>query len=310
MKRLVCLILVLILPVCVAFAETEPKKVALVMRTLGDSFAATAANEFLAQADAYSDVFTLEVLDAQGDAEKSNALIENCITKGYDLVIIVPVDSELQRPYAEKVIDAGIFCITTSAKIDNLEGGSTVDADPYLQGKMIAELAAKNVPENGTAVIMGCLPGNAHCIARLQAFHDHFVDVRPDVKILGEKILQGASEAEAMALMEDWVQAYGDFDAVLTVADAVALGAMEAVKDNAAFEDLQIYGVDGLTGAVQGIIDGTFTATVFQDARQLAEQNLIAANKLLTGEIDQIDLVYDDKLVTAENAEEVLPYAN
>lgn len=36
----------------------------------------------------------------------------------------------------------------------------------------------------------------------------------------------------------------------------------------------------------------------------------IAAYKLLTGEVDQIDLVYSDLLVTAENAEEILPMAN
>ena len=313
MKKFVSLLLVLVLALCTmgAFAEeAEPKRAVLVMRTLSDTFAATFANELLTQAEAYADTFTMEVLDAQGDAERSNALIENCITMGYDLVIICPVDSELQRPYAERLIDAGIFCITTSAKIDNLEGGSTVDADPYEQGKMLAEVAVEMVPENGRVVIMSCLPGNAHTIARYQAFQDVFVAGRPDVTILAETVLQNASEAEAMATMEDWMQAYGDFDAVLTVADAVGLGAMEAARDNEAFADLQIYGVDGLTGAVQGIIDGTYTATVFQDAQQLAEQNLIAAYKLLTGEVDQIDLVYSDVLVTAENAEEILPVAN
>ncbi len=312
MKKLLSLALVLVLAFCAigACAEGAPKKAVLVMRTLSDTFAATFANELLSQAEAYSDTFSMEVLDAQGDAEKSNALIENCITKGYDLVIICPVDSELQRPYAEKLIDAGIFCITTSAKIDNLEGGSTVDANPYDQGKMLAEVAIEKVPENGKVVIMNCLPGNAHTTARYNAFQDVFVAGRPDVTVLAEKVLEHASEAEAMALMEDWVQAYGDFDAVLTTADAVGLGAMEAVKDNEAFDDLQIYGVDGLTAAVQGIIDGTYTATVFQDARMLAEQNLIATNKLLSGEVDQIDLVYADMLVTAENAEEVLPFAN
>lgn len=313
MKKLVCLLLVALLTLGAVsvFAEAAaPKKAVLVMRTLSDTFAATFANELLSQAEAYKDTFTMEVLDAQGDAEKSNALIENCITKGYDLVIICPVDSELQRPYAEKLIQAGIFCITTSAKINDLEGGSTVDADPYQQGVMIAEVAAEKVPQNGKVVIMNCLPGNAHTTARYNAFNDVFVANRPDVTVLAEKVLQGASEAEAMALMEDWVQAYGDFDAVLTTADAVGLGVMEAIKDDERFDDLQIYGVDGLRAAVQGIIDGTFTATVFQDARQLAEQNLLATYKLLSGETNQVDLVYSDKLVTIENAAEELPFAN
>ncbi len=312
MKKIVAMVLLVMMLVCsVAVGEAaEPKKAVLVMRALHDPFAATFANELMEQAEAYSDIFSMEVLDAQGDPEKSNALIENCITKGYDLVIICPVDSEMQKPYAQMVIDAGIHCITTSAKIDGLNGGSTVDADPYEQGKMLAELACEQVPENGRVVIMSCQPGNFHPAQRYKAFQECFVAARPDVTVLAEKVLQNASEAEAMALMEDWMQAYGEIDAVLTCADAVGLGCMEAVRDNEAYADMQIYGVDGLEAAVQGIIDGTYTATVFQDARMLAEQNLIAASKLLTGEVDNIDLVYNDTLVTAENAEEVLPYAN
>ena len=313
MKKFVSLLLVclLVLGAVGALAEgAEPKKAVLVMRSLSDTYAAVFANEITEQAKEYADVFTFEVLDAQGDPEKANALTENCITKGYDLVIICPVDSVMQKPYAQKVIDAGIFCITTSAKIEGLDGGSTVDADPYQQGVLIAEEAVKNIPENGTVVFMGCQPGNAHPTARLQAFHDVLLEKRPDVTLLAEKILTNASEAEAMALMEDWVQAYGDFDAVMTCADATGLGVMEAIKDNPDFDDLQIYGVDGLSAAVQGIIDGTYTATVFQDARNLAYQNLYAANLLLTGQEEQVDLVYADTLVTAENAEEILPVAN
>lgn len=312
MKKLVALLLVVMVLLC-SFAlgeAAEPKKAVLVMRALSDPFAAIFADTLVEYAQEYADTFTMEVLDAQGDPEKSNALIENCITKGYDLVIICPVDSEMQKPYAQKVIDAGIHCITTSAKIDGLNGGSTVDADPYQQGKMLAELACDLVPENGRVVIMSCQPGNFHPAQRYKAFMECFIEARPDVTLLAEKVLEHASEAEAMALMEDWVQAYGDIDAVLTTADAVGLGVMEAVRGNEAYADLQIYGVDGLKGAVQGIIDGTYTATVFQDARMLASQNLLAAYKLLSGEVENIDLVYDDTLVTIDNAAEVLPVAN
>ena len=286
---------------------SAPYKVAYIVRTLSDPFAAWLANEITAQAAAYADTFTLDVLDAQGDSEKTNSLIETCITKKYDCVIIQPNDGELQRPYAQKIIDAGIYCITTNAKIPDLAGSSGVDADPYEQGAVLARHAAENVPENGKVVIMSCLPGNLHTTARLEAFKKEFVAKRPDVTILAEKILEQASEADAMATFEDWVQSYGKIDAALTVADAQALGCLEAVKGNSDYDDnFLCYGVDGLSSGLLLIKDGKYTATCFQNAIQLAELNLKAANELLSGEKETVEYAITADLVTIDNVDDFL----
>ncbi len=284
-------------------------KVAYVARTLSDPFAAWLAGEITTQAEQYAGLFTVDVLDAQGDAEKSNSLIENCITQKYDCVIIQPNDGELQRPYAQQLIDNGIFCITTNAKIPDLAGSSGVDADPYIQGKVLAEHAVQNVPQNARVVIMSCLPGNLHAIGRHDAFVAEFVEKRPDVTLLVDEYVPNASEAEAMAKFEDWVQAYGQIDAALTVADCLGLGILEAVKDNPDYKNLMIYGVDSLPGALFAIKEGKYTATCMQNAVQLAELNLKAAKELLTGEKETVDYAIDATIITKENVDEYLELA-
>ena len=264
-------------------------KVAYVARTLSDAFAAWLATEMETAAAAYSDTFTLEVLDSQGDSEKQNTIIETAITQKYDCIIIQPNDGESQRPYAEKVVAAGIFCITTNALIPDVEGASSVDANPYNQGAVLAEAALKDVPQNGKVVILNCLPGNLHTTSRYQAFQDIFVAGRPDAEIIADHIFNEVDSAGAMAFIEDVVQSKGKFDCALTTADVLALAALEAVKDNPDFNDMLAYGVDGLSGALLSIRDGGQTGTCLQNAKELAEKNMKAAYQLLTGEKDIVE---------------------
>lgn len=102
----------------------ETFKVAYIARNQSDPFAAELVNQFTKQAEDYADTFTLDTFDSQADSEKENSIIEDCITKQYDCIIIQPNDGNLQLPYCQKILDAGIYCITTNAAIRELEGGS------------------------------------------------------------------------------------------------------------------------------------------------------------------------------------------
>lgn len=306
MKKLLATILVLALALMLgtaAFAEGEVAKVAYIARTQSDPFAAELCNQFTTQAEAYADQFTIDVFDAQGDSEQQNSLIENCVTNGYDVIIVQPNDGELQKPYCQQAMDAGIFVITTNAGIRDLEGCSWVDGDPYQQGTMVAELAKENIPEGTQIAILDCLPGNFHTVQRHQAYQDIVVANRPDLKVVGDQNLGEASEAAAMATVEDWVQSFGRIDAFLCTADAVGLGAYEAVKDNPEFEGTQFYSVDCLAATVLHIKDGVYNAAVYQNPPAIAAANLEAASKLLSGEESIVQVSVDSLVCTSENVD-------
>lgn len=281
-------------------------KVAYVARTLSDVFASWLASEMQKAAEEYSDTYTFDVLDSQGDPEKENSLLENCITQGYDCVIIQPNDGELQRPYAEKLVEAGIKVITTNAKIPDLEGASSVDADPYEQGAVLARDAAEKIPENGKIVILNCLPGNLHTTTRYKAFQEELLAKRPDIEVLGDQIIEQGSEADAMAVFEDWAQSYGTWDCTLTTSDALAQGFINMAKDNPAFENTLVYGVDGTAGGMLNVIDGLQTATCLQNAIELGELNTKLAYELLTGETEQEDYAIEAILVDSGNVDEYI----
>jgi len=209
-------------------AQTKVHKVAYIARAQADSFAAWLANSVQDEAKKYKDI-SLKVFDGQANDDTENSLIENAITNKFDVIIIQPNNGESQRPYAVKVVKAGIFCITTNARIAGIAGASSVDADPYEQAAVNARLALKQIPQNAKVVVLDGPPGNFHADSRRVSWQKEFFAKRPDVKIVGEQIANWNKD-EAMNKMEDWVQANPKIDAIISMNDNMAAGAIEVVS--------------------------------------------------------------------------------
>ncbi len=307
MKKIIVTLMVISLAFT-AFAggsgDDEGYKVAYIARAQADSFAAWLANSVKEEADKYPDI-TLQVFDGQASDDRVNSLIENAIVNQFDAIIIQPNNGESQRPYAERVVDAGIVCITTNARIDNIAGASSVDADPYEQAAIQARAALEAVPQNGKAVVLLGPPGNFHADARRESWEKEFFEKRPDVEIVGEQIANWNKD-EAMRYMEDWVQANDSIDLVASMNDNMAAGAIEVVKNNSAYNDLLVYGVDGTAEAVLLIDEGKMTSTTMQSAFDLATAILDTTHKLLTGAETQIDIDIDCPMVDTSNVQEYI----
>jgi len=304
MKKLAFVALALILVLSMATtACAEGYRVAYIARAQADSFAAWLANAIKEEAAKYPDI-SLDIFDGQANDEIENSLIENAITNKYDAIIIQPNNGEAQRPYAEKVVQAGIICITTNARIDGIEGASSVDASPYEQAAVNARYALEHVPQGAKAVILRGPAGNFHADERLVAWQKEFFEKRPDVTIVGDDYANWNKD-EAMALMEDWVTANDKIDVIVSMNDNMCAGALEVIKDNPAYKDTLSFGVDGTAEACLLIKEGRMTATCLQNAYELAELILSTSHKLLTGEEKQIDTDIGNPLYTIDNVDEL-----
>ncbi|MDF2524097.1 MAG: ABC-type sugar transport system, periplasmic component, partial [Clostridiales bacterium] len=301
---------------CTSGAKTQPPqttdktgaqktyKVAYIARAQSDSFAAWLANAVKDEAKKYPNI-KLDVYDGQANDDRENSMIENAITNNYDLVIVQPNNGEAQRPYVEKVIQAGKFAITTNARISGIKGASSVDANPYEQAAVNARAAISQIPQNAKVVVLKGPSGNFHADERRKSWQKEFFDKRPDVKIVGEQIANWNKD-EAMKYMEDWVQSNDKIDAVISMNDNMAAGALEVVKDNAKFKNMLAYGVDGTAEAVLLIQQGRMTSTSMQSAYDLATKLMDTSNKLLTGAEKQIDTDIGNPLVNKDNVQQYI----
>ena len=88
----------------------------------------------------------------------------------------------------------------------------------------------------------------------------------------------------------------------------MALGALQAIEaaGRKVNEDVYLVGVDALTEAVQNVLDGKQTGTVFNDHFTQAKMAADLAVKYLSGEaVEPVNMV-DYIKVTKDNAQQIL----
>ncbi|MDD3174578.1 MAG: sugar ABC transporter substrate-binding protein [Herbinix sp.] len=278
-------------------------KVAYIARAQSDSFAAWLCNEIKAEAAAnYKDI-TLEVFDGEANDDKENTMIENAIANKFDAIIIQANNGEAQRPYIEKVVAAGIKCITTNPRVSDIKGASSVDAQPYDQGAVNAKAALAQIPQNAKVVVLNGPAGNFHSTERRKAWQAEFFDKRPDIKVLAEDIANWNKD-EAMKKMEDWVIAYGAIDAIISMNDNMCAGALEVVSGKDQYKNILSYGVDGTAEACLLIQEGKMTSTALQSAIDLAQLNMKTVHQLLTGEKTDVSVDIPAPIINKDNADQ------
>ena len=305
-----------------AGGDGEGYNVCFVARASADTFAAWLTDEMKAAAAEYEDI-NLTVVSGEADDNTENGLLEDCITKGYDLVIVQSNNNAAQAPYVQKLIDAGIPVITTnptthqcdldgSDSLDVMAGTGTVDADPVEQASVGAKRAAEELPEGANVVVLKGPSGNYHADKRREGWDKYFFAERTDVNIVGEDFANWNSD-EAMDLMENWVQKGTHIDAIIAMNDNMAAGAIEAIRNNTEYvkEDgtttFKAYGVDGTAQGCLLIKEGLLTATALQAASDIAKMNMEYAHKVLAGEME-ITEVFDNVAAPEINADNVAEY--
>lgn len=304
-------------------ASSDKKRVCFVARASADTFAAWLTSEMKKEAEKYDNI-ELTTVSGEGDDNKENGLLEDCITKKYDLVIVQSNNNAAQAPYVQQLVDAGIPVITTNptthqSDLDGgdddsvLEGTGTVDADPMEQAKVGADRAVKEVPQNAKVVVLNGPSGNYHADNRRVAWTEYFFDKRPDVEILYEDYANWNSD-EALKLMESWVQSGTHIDAIISMNDNMAAGAIEAIREDKNYvgEDgtpsFLAYGVDGTAQGCLLIKEGLLTSTALQSAADLAKKNMEYADKVVKGEmkVTEIKDFVDAPEINKDNVQEYI----
>ena len=88
--------------------STGKKRVCFVARASADTFAAWLMDEMKKESEKYPEI-ELTCVSGEGDDNKENGLLEDCITKEYDLVIVQSNNNAAQAPYVQKLLEAGIL---------------------------------------------------------------------------------------------------------------------------------------------------------------------------------------------------------
>lgn len=248
---------------------------------------------------------TLLVNDAQRSALTQLEHVERYIAQGVDAIILNPVEVEASSPAVDLAKRSDIPIINVNSETRS-EPTAFVGSDDVRAGEMAMEFITENLEGTGNVLMLQGYMGQAAQIKRERGAKN-VLDQAPGLTLLASQTADW-DRAEAMSLMENWIQSYGDnIDAVFAHNDEMGLGALEALENAGLSGDVILISIDGIRDALQAVRDGRLDATVFQDARGQGSTAVQTALKIIDEDSTyQNEVLIPFKTITQENAEQFL----
>ena len=295
--------MLLALTACSTSQKSDKVKIGVTLMDFSTEFGIGLKDYMTAKADAMGDV-ELTVVDAGGDAAKLLQQVETFISQKVDAIIMQPQEQEACSPAIDKAKAAGIPIINCNS-LTITEPDAYVGSNDSESAEIAMTYIAEQLGGKGNVLMMHGHPGQTAEVKRTEGAMDILAQ-NPDMTLLDEQTADW-DRAEAMTLMENWIQAYGDqINAVFCQNDEMALGALNALVQAGKKDNVLVVGVDAIDDALQSVKDGKMDATVYQDCKGQAEGAIEAAYKLAKGESVEKEILIPFILVTTENVDEYL----
>ena len=205
------------------------------------------------------------------DVDKQIYQIENMISQGVSVIVIIPADSEKLVAVIERAKKAGVKIIA----YDRLIRDSDIDLYISFDNVRVGELEAQSIlalVDKGNFAYIGGSPTDNNSILLKEG----------TMNILNQEIKQGNvnlvidqptpdwKPAAAYKTIKDYLDSGKTLDAVIAANDGTASGVIQALKEKGLAGKIPVSGQDAELSAVQRIVAGTQTSTVYKPINSLA----------------------------------------
>ena len=238
--------------------------------------------------EAYAKAQGAEVttLVSNGSDAEQQKQAENLLTKGIDVLVVVPHNAEA----AASIVEAGKRAGKPVISYDRLIKDSDVDLYVSHQVVKIGEMQAQYLVDRqpkGNYVLIGGAPTDNNAILLREGqmkVLKPYVD-RGDIKIVADPYAREWQPNEAMKHTENALtQNNNNVQAVVASNDGTAGGVVQALEAQGLAGKVLVSGQDADLAALQRIAEGKQTMTVYKPIKPLAESAVDAAIKLARGE--------------------------
>lgn len=282
-----------------ALAQDDGGTIGFAVSTLANPFFVTMKEAGEAKAAELG--LEMITLDAQDNNERQASQIEDLISRGVDVLIINPVDSDAVATSVIQANEAGIPVITVTRPSNGGEVVQHLDIDNAYAGQLVAEQLVADLGGKGRVAILEGIPGAPSAQARQEGFLAVLEDY-PDIEVVSS-LTANYSREEGARVMEDVLQANPELDAVYAHNDEMALGAVRAIEAAGRMSEIKVYGIDAVDDALQAIRDGQMVATVKQQPDVEMATAVESAASILRGEEVEPLVIIPLVLVTADDLE-------
>jgi ribose transport system substrate-binding protein len=242
------------------------------------------------------------VTDARESPAQEIRNLEDLATRGVDLVIMITYYAEAVQPGVKALNDAGIPIVVMSSSLKgNVNFDCHLAADTLGTARKAGQYYVDQLKGKGNVVQIEGKPGSVVNQERGRGWRE-VINANPGIKVVSQGIAN-YSRAEALQVMQDFLQAQKDINAVYCHNDNMAKGALQAITEAGRKNEMFITGFDGIAPETlemiaNGDLRGTFVYPTF------GGEAVEVASRILQGQKVPKELVFPSPMITKENVAE------
>ena len=278
----------------------EVKKIGLAVANLQANF----FNQIKHAVEAESAARVLEVVtvDAKGDGPTQVSQIQDLITQDIDALIYIPAGAAAASVPVKLAQAEGIPVINVDRNAEGAPGDTFLATDSVTSAKAVCEYIIKQAGGQGKMLIVHGQKGTTPEVDRSKGCGEA-IAANPGVTVVSEQWSNMWSQDEGFQITQNRLQANPDVTIVFAQADALALGAAQAIKVANLPQKIWLAGFDGDTAALEALKNGVFDVTATQQTQAMGRAAVDMAVKLGAGEkVEPIQLM-DATLTTKDNVD-------
>ncbi len=274
------------------YRAPEHSRIGIVLSNLDNPF--FQAMNTGAQDEANKQDVILKVLDSKDSSSIELSKVKSLVDSGIDLLILNPTDSDSVYQSVRYANQKNIPVIT----VDRISTGGQIvchiTSNNVNGGQLAAQFMIENCNNVGDYAILRGIEGTSASLNRGKGFQNY---MNANSQMTQVSSLSASFDRNlGKNMMTKLLSVHPDLKAVFAENDEMALGAIEAIKNQNL--DLLVIGFDGTPEALEAVKAGTLDATIAQQPEQLGSEAIRHGISYLQGNKIPETVQVDVKLVT------------
>lgn len=303
-------------------AANQPKsgkiRIGLSMDTLKEERWQKDRDVFVKRAEELGAEVMVQAADGKDETQVKQA--ESLLTQGVDVLVVIPHNSEVCATIVDAAKRQNVPVIAYDRLINNSEPDLYISFDNKKVGELQAKYLAEKAPKGNYVLIGGAPTDNNGKMVRegQMAILKPLVE-KGDIKIVADPWARDWAAEEALKHTENALTINNNnVVAIVASNDGTAGGAIQALNAQKLSGKVLVSGQDADLAALQRIVAGTQTMTVYKSVSKLAARAAEAAvslakkekvetnGKVNNGKIDVLSILLEPIAVDKSNLDEIV----
>lgn len=221
-------------------------------------------------------------VDAKGDSATQVKQIEGLLTQKIDALIYIPAGATAAGVPVKAAKAAGIPVVAVDRNAPDAPADTFIATDSVSAARELGDYVAKVTGGKGSVAIIQGQLGTTPELDRDQGFNQSLAKF-PGLKVVAKKDSKGWHRDEGFVIAQAMLQLNPDISVFFGRADALALGAAQAVRAAKLGRKVWVVGFDGDISGLKAVKSGVLAATMTQQTQLMGRLSVDAALDLIAG---------------------------